>query len=190
MRQAIVFLLCLSACATSQTNGRLVDEYRARGTLSLVFERVAVIVLNGGPELRSAMEAHIVSEQRGSRLAASHTVLRPEDQRSYETVRQRLLDQKFDGAVTLRLIRGTEVNAAESEAGVKFTNYADSVPLGEPEFGTATVLVEASFYNLSDEKLVWRGIAEIPRSNDARTMARDAAGVIRARLRETGLVHD
>jgi hypothetical protein len=182
----VAVVLALVACASGAP---IIDSYRAPGTVSIVFNKVAVLVLNGGPERRAALEDQIVSSSNGSRLVAAHTLLTTEDQRSAASVGRKLLAEHCDGAATLRLIRPEEVNPAASDPGVSFSSYASSVSPEEPVFG-GKILVEASFYDLSDEKLVWRGIVECQHTTDPASVAREAVDAIRKELRGTGLVHD
>jgi len=179
--------LALGACSTS--NAHLVDAYRAPGTVSFVFNRVAVIVLNGSHDLRSSLEDEVVKTAGGTRLVASHTVLSEADARSAEAVRQALLDKKFDGAVTMRIIRPDEVNPAESSRGESFMTYAESAALsGEPAFG-GKVLIETTIYRLEDSKLVWRGIVENPKTTDAHATVRETVHALADHMRDTGLIH-
>src|SRR5262249_48393922 len=57
MKRVVLALLAVG-CASS--GARLVDAYRAPGTVSFVFNKVAVIALNGGPEQRAMIEDEIV----------------------------------------------------------------------------------------------------------------------------------
>ncbi len=193
MRKTLLSVCCALAavwtggCASS--SARLIDSYRAPGTVSLVFERVAVFVMNGGPELRGTLEDDIVRGSGSPRLIAAHSVLAGDEMRSVSTIRRTLLDKKFDGIVTLRLLRPDEIDPASTYAGESFSTYAGSVSPGEPAFGKGNIRIETSFYDLADEKLVWRGIVE-SNQNDPHEIARGVVYVIGSRLRQTGLVHD
>ena len=178
--------LTLAACATSGT--RLVDSYRAPGTVSIVLNRAAMLVMNGGPDVRASLEDEIVAGGNRARLIPAHTVLGPDDMRSVDAVRQKLLDQKFDGLVVLRVVRSTEIDPHAS-MGDSITTYAESAPPGEQAFG-GKALLEASIYELSDEKLIWTGLVETEPSKDAKAVVRAAAKVVREQLRDTGLLHD
>jgi hypothetical protein len=179
----------LAGCASS-SSAKLLDAYRAPGTVSIVFEKIAVLVLNGDRDLRSSLEAQVVaSAKQRNRLFAAHAALGT-DMPSVEVIKQKLAEQNFDGVIALRMIRATEVNTSASDPGVTFSSYASSVPPGEAPFGEGRVRVEASIYRLSDEHLVWRGIVEASGSNSPSELVADAVLVIRDELRDTGLVHD
>ena len=182
---AIVALL-LGHCSSSSAN--LVDTYRAPGTVSFTFDRVAVIVLNGSHDMRSSLEDEVVKTAGGHRLVASHTVLNESDQRSYDAVRQALLAKKFDGAATMRLIRPDEIDPYASSPGEGFTTFAQSVPAGEVPFG-GNVIIETSVYRLEDEKLVWRGLVEAPKG-DPKFTIRETVRALADHMRDTGLIHD
>ena len=191
-----VLLVCLSilvpfagGCASS--GARLLETWRAPGTMSFVFERSAVLVLNGGPERRATLEAEIVSAGNPSRLVAASNVLRPEELRSLPSVRQKLMEQGFDGILVMRLVRATEINPGESSQGESFTTYAGSVAPDDPPFGEGKLRIETSVYRLADEGLVWRAMVESDTSsNDPRIVVREAVSVMKDHLRGTGLVHD
>ena len=179
-------VLLIARCSSS--GAQIVDAYRAPGTVSFTFNRVAVIVLNGSHDLRSSLEDEVVKTAGGKRLVASHTVLGENDIRSYDTVRQALLSKQFDGAATMRLIRGDEIDPYASSPGESFSTYAESVPPGEPVFG-GKVVVETSVYRLSDEKLIWRGVVKADKGNPQATM-REVVQTLANHMRDTGLVHD
>ena len=148
-----------------------------------------MIVLNGSHDLRSSLEDEVVKTAGGTRLVASHTVLSEADARSAEAVRQALLDKKFDGAVTMRIIRPDEIDPSRSSQGESFITYAESADPGQPAFG-GKVLIETTIYRLEDSKLVWRGIVENPKTSDAHATIRDTVHALAGHFRDTGLIHD
>lgn len=186
---SLVLVLLLTGCSSSAPQARVVDFYRAPGTLSFAFERGVVLVLNGGPELRAQLENAVIAQSGRMRLVAASSVLQDGDMRGIETLRGRLLDQGYDGLLTMRVLRDTEVNPSQSEAGETFTTYAGSVPPGEDAFG-GMALIEAKIFRVSDEALVWRAVAECPNSGDPQAVVAEAVRVMMDELRRTGLVHD
>lgn len=183
-----VLVVLLAACGSS-SNQNLIESYRAPGTLSFVFDRVAVIALNGGPEVRQIAEDTAVKQGRAGRLVAAHTVLSGEAMRSYENARQSLVEQGFDGALTLRVVRAEEINPGETRPG-SFSSYAGSVPPGEAAFGEGRMRIEANVFRLADGALIWHGIAECKESRDPEVIVKEAAGIIAGEMRRTGLIHD
>jgi hypothetical protein len=99
-----------------------------------VFQKIAVLALNGGPDMRKQIEQQLADETHGKLVPAS-SVLGSGDMRSVPAMRKKLIDQGFDGVVTMRLIRGGEINPSQSIQGQSLTSYAESVPPGEPTFG-------------------------------------------------------
>jgi hypothetical protein len=181
-------LLLLARCSSS-SGAQIVDAYRAPGTVSFTFDRVAVIVLNGNHDLRSSLEDEVVKTGGGKRLVAAHTVLGEDDMRSYNAVRQALLSKKFDGAVTMRLVRPDEIDAYASKPGESFSTYAEGVPAGEAAFGGKTV-VETNIYRLSDEELIWRGVVTANKGANPQATIREIVQTLAGHMRDTGLLHD
>jgi hypothetical protein len=183
------FAVVLLVARCSSSGAQVVDAYRAPGTVSFTFNRVAVIVLNGSHDLRSSLEDEVVKTAGGNRLVASHTVLGENDIRSYQTVRQALLSKQFDGAATMRLVRADEIDEHASTPGEGFSTYAESVPAGEAAFG-GKVVVETSVYRLSDEQLVWRGVVAADKSATQQGTMREVVKALANHMRDTGLIHD
>ena len=192
-RRALCFFFAFAAACGSSSpsspHAKIVDSYRARGTVSFVYDKAAVLVLNGGPDLRRTLEAQVAAAAGNPKLFAAHSVLSTDDMRSAATMRQKLLEQKFDGLLVLRAIRETEVNPIESVAGESFSSYASSVPPGEDAFGAGKMLLETSVYNLTSEKLIWRAVVEADSTEGAQAMVRHAVNVMRHDLERTGLIH-
>jgi len=182
-RSVAAFLILAAGCSSG---AKILNSYRAPGTVSFVFQKVAVVVLNGSRDQRAALEDEVVKER--PRLVAAHTVLAPEDMRSVAVAKQRLLADKFDGVVTMRLIRATEVNP-ETVTGESFSSYAESVGNSEAPFGDNMVRIETNIYELPGEKLIWAAIVEAPRSQNPKDTVRAAVDVMLDELRSTGLVH-
>jgi hypothetical protein len=180
-------LLLFGHCSSS--GAHVVDAYRAPGTVSFTFNRIAVIVLNGSHDLRSSLEDEVVKAGGGQRLVASHTVLGESDMRSYQTVLQALLSKQIDGAVTMRLIRADEIDPYGSTQGESFTTYAQSVPAGEVPFA-GKVVVETNIYRLSDEKVIWRGVVASDKGADPQATMREVVHALANHMHETGLIHD
>jgi len=160
----------------------------APGTVSFVFNKTAVIVLNGGPDLRRQLEQQIQTDTHNRVIAAS-SILGEGDMRSIEAFKSKLLAEKFDGVIVLRMVRATEVNDAATVPGESFTNYANSVGQDEPAFG-GNHRVDARVFNVADEKLIWRATLDAHSSLDAPSMVSEIVKVLRDTLRDTGLVHD
>ena len=185
MRPWVAALTIVAAGCSS--GARILNSYRAPGTVSFVFTKVVVIVLNGSRDQRAALEDEVVKER--PRLVAAHTVLAPEDMRSVAVAKQKLLADKFDGVVTMRLIRATEVNPETLARGESFSSYAESSATPETPFGPNMVRIETNIYELPDEKLIWSATVEAPRSKEPRDTVRAAVDAMLDELRATGLVH-
>jgi len=183
-RSIAVFLIVAAGCSSG---ARILNSYRAPGTVSFVFSKVAVVVLNGSRDQRAALEDEVVKDR--PRLVAAHTILAPEDMRSVAVAKQKLLAEKFDGVVTMRLIRATEVNPETLHPGESFSSYAESAPNSEAPFGENMVRIETNIYELHGEKLIWAAIVEAPRSKNPKDTVRAAVDVMLDELRATGLVH-
>ena len=183
-RWIAVAALLAAGCASN--GAHVINTWRAPGTVSFVFSKVAVIVLNGSRDQRAVVEDELVKDR--PRLVAGHTVLTPADMRSVAVAKKVLLADKFDGVVTLRVIRATEVNPA-SVTGESFSSYAESVGVGEAPFGAGKIHIETNVYQIADEKLIWSAIVEADSSKDPKTIARAAADALLDELRSTGLVH-
>ena len=173
--------------AGCSSGARIMSTYRAPGTVSFVFSKVAVIVLNGSRDQRAVLEDEVVKDR--PRLIAGHTVLAPEDMRSVAVAKQKLLADKFDGVVTMRLIRATEVNPDTLHPGESFSSYSESAGSDEAPFGQNMVRIETNIYQLPDEKLIWSAIVEAPRAKDPKDTVRAAVDAMLDELRATGLVH-
>ena len=194
-RRALSFLLALAAAACGSTNpsspyAKIVDTYRARGTVSFVYDKAAVLVLNGGPDLRRTIEAQVAASAGNPKLFAAHSVLTIDDMRSAAAMRRKLLDQKFDGLLVMRVVRPNEVNPGETIPGETFSSYASSVDEGAPPFGEGKLLLETSVYRLESEKLLWRALVEADSTEGAQAMVRHAVNVMRGDLQRTGLIHE
>ena len=177
----------LIAAGCSSGGTRILNTYRAPGTVSFVFSKVAVIALNGSRDQRAAVEDELVKDR--PRLVAAHTVLAPADMRSVATAKKVLLADKFDGVVTMRVIRATEVNPEKLNPGETLSSYAESAGDSEAPFGQGKIRIETNVYQLADEKLIWSAIVETNQSNDPKAVARAAADALLDELRSTGLVH-
>jgi hypothetical protein len=184
----LLAIAALCACASSGTSGsaKLIDVWRAPGTVSFVFNKIAVLALNGGPDVRAQVEGLVAA--RDPRLTAASSVLGKEDMRGIEAIKRKLLAANFDGVIVMRLIREGEINPHASKPGESISSYANSVSPGEVPFG-GKLQIETTVYRVEDEGMIWKATVESDTSADRQTAIRDAVQVMSDHLRETGIIH-
>jgi len=173
----------------------LTTKYRDPDVRKLDFQKVAAMAIhNDGPQRRLA-EAEMVNQMGPDAVAASKII--PEDARGdMNKVRAALTEAGVDGAVTIRLL-GSRVEVKEQRDPVptqymKLWDYYGFTyaAVTEPTYLTeqTTLDVEVNVYSLTENKLLWSGVAHTERPTLVETVVRDVAETVTRELRRERLL--
>ena len=152
-----IAILFLTACASS-SGPEILETYRAPGTLQINFKKVAVLVQNGGPDLRRRIESQVAAYSQRTPIIPASDILGDGDMRSVSSIREKLMADSFDGVISMRLVRGGEVAPSHSRTNTVMSND-DAAGEGNQAFG-GKLRIETEVYSLQDAKLIWSAIVE------------------------------
>lgn len=187
---AVLPLLCVLAGCGSPT--KLSTSWKnPSATGPLAFKKVAVVVLNSTPGDRRAQEDELVRHITRTKAVSSHSFVQDNELGDHAKVKQRIIDDGFDGAVVLRLVdtqkETTYVpgNTSYWYDGASFVPYQYS----SGYYVTDTIVrAEVSLYTVPEGKLIWAGSSATTNPANARELAMQVAQAAAAELRKQGLL--
>lgn len=177
-------ILLLTACSASTY---LTDVHREPGAQFASYQRVAAVVVAQDEDTRREAEDEIV-RQLGARGVASYTILTPEDERSPESVRQKLLSAGCDGAVVMSLLSAGEepidVTGNIPDAHKAFTGYYGA-GRGQAAGWEQVVRIETEIFALAENRLLWSAASKTFEASSAREVVADVSKAVAAEIRKT-----
>lgn len=187
---ALSGLVVLSACTSTQP--KLVETWRAPGTVQVSFDKVLAVAFIADAEMRRDLENAMVREIKGAQAVASHTLIDKAEERDSEKIKSRLRDAGFDGAVTLKLVGADEIMAAKPNSNDPFWGYYhDSWPVvyetGYLE-GYRVIRIETGIYSLREDKKIWSAVTRNVDPQSEAGLIHDIASTVGRELRRQKLV--
>jgi hypothetical protein len=189
---ALLFLLCLSGCASVS----LVESWKDQETPRKRYGDLLVVAISENRQARQIVEEVLAAELRKKGLSAtpSYTVTGVEAQLSRSLIEKAVQATAADSVVTTRLVDLKE--RKHSSGGFVMTSrettgYADYYGAGMVSYATfdmkpveittsTTYALETNLFDTATQRLVWGGI----------TNAVDPTGVITLSERYSGVVID
>jgi hypothetical protein len=171
VRGAVSFVvLSLAALlATGCSTTKIVESWEAPGLVAsdLAFEHVIAIAEVRAIARQRVAEDALATAVTRTKVTPAHTLLSQEDRADVERLRQALIRNDIDGAITVRLVgiedRQTYVpGSVRSYQGGYYGYYGRGTVIYDPGYvRTDThVFVETSLYNVAAGKLLWAGVSE------------------------------
>jgi hypothetical protein len=172
---------------------RLETTWRSAEAESVLFRKVAVVVLNGSPGERRAVEDEIVNQVRSTPAVASYTFVSETDLPNRNRVVELIRQHNCDGAIVLRLIapdKPASYVPGKDNYFLSTTDYTSELPRATPRADTvdAPVRAETSYYSTVDGKLLWAGSSSARAPVNARDLATKVARESAAELRRQALL--
>ena len=143
--------------------------------------------------MRENAENAIRANIRGPEVVPSYKMFSVAELKNREQVKERLLQDGFDGVVGLRLVSAEqELGWAPGVAPVGFWggyDYGYGAVGGGPEVYVETVVrVEIKVYSLTEDKLIWGGVSESIDPGGVQSLIAKIAEAAGKELRRQGLI--
>ena len=189
MAAIAILLLLLAGCASP----RVTQSWRSPTlTGPMHFKKIAVLVNHPDAYARKAGEDAMVAQIGADRAVAGYTFLTDADRKDINVVRSKLEAGGFDGAVTMRpagMRSGADGPGNPGALDTFVDEYNRGVFAapdgGNPSAGAEAVLsVRTSIYTVSDGKMIWWAVTDIPNPKYAHQIIADVAKVVSAELRK------
>lgn len=205
----LVFMLAVVGslgvgCASST---QFVQSWASPDAKPLAFTKVIAIGVDANEGSRRIAEEEICKSIKNPAVVCipSWSVLPGEAARDTDTAKAKIQEQRFDGAVILRVL-GIDKEVIETPAtttvGIGFYQPPGFYHPMYGYYGTSwgmayrpgstrvrrTVRVETNIYSVRDEKLVWSGVSETVNPDNTASMVAAIAGKAGWILRREGLV--
>jgi hypothetical protein len=193
----VILSLGVTGCATT----RFTSTWKAPDArpVHLSGQRVLAVCLSASPAKRLAAEDILAREltERGAQGVASYTLFSAEQVKDVEKVKARLLDEGFDGVVTLRVV-GQQQRVAYTPGawtGPYYGGFRGYWGYGwgavyEPGYlSTETVVsVETLIYSVKQDKLLWAGVSETTDPSKLDGFIGELADAVGDEMKKAGLL--
>jgi hypothetical protein len=189
MKRAVcIATLLFAACA--QTT--ILSSWKDPTAGALRFHKTIVFAPARDASLRRSAENELAKQlaERGVQSVPSYTVfpdpVRPED----ESVRERVKELGFDGAIVMRVVsvnrEATWMPGTWSGPYYSFWGW----PAYDPGYVTydTYVRVETNVYSLPDERLVWASATRTANPKDVRDLVDETVKAVTKSMRDQGMV--
>jgi hypothetical protein len=183
----------LLACASCASSPAVLDSWRDPGQRVLEPERTVVVVVSGETNFRRATEEELVSRLHASRSGTSYAFLDAAALQTPKEAAELARAHGFDSALVVRVLGVGEPVPELAEgatpgyvhmAGQSFSTAVLWSAGGDEglERRKRTFRLQARFYTLGSDKLVWSGIVEVHDPQSARELAHQSATVLAEEL--------
>jgi len=190
--------LALLFCVSCSSSPAVVDSWRDPEQREVKHEKTVVVVVSGETNFRRVAEETLVSRLDPDRSGTSYGFLDAAALQTPKEAAELARTHGFDSALVVRVLGVgepvPELGAPDSPeyvhlAGQSFSTAVLWSSVGDEGLDRRkrTFRLQARFYALDSDKLVWSGIVEVHDPESARELAQQSAKVLQAELSEQGL---
>jgi hypothetical protein len=192
-------LLCVSACAT--TNTTFVSTWKAPGVhgINPLGKRIAAMVISPDPNRRRSAEVYLANDLtiRGARGVASYTILGLEPGTA-DSARMRLKEAGIEAVIVMRMVGKDQVTygdpgglsgSAYGSFGSYYSSYGVQMTYRTSTVQTdTTISIETLIYSLKDDKLIWAGTSRTINPENLSTLVTEVADGVAQAVAKQGLI--
>lgn len=185
-------VLALAACSTTH----ITSSWRGPAAGPVRFQKIAALALVANEASRREAEDEMVKQIRHGTAVPGYALFQARELEDHETVKAKLRDGGFDGALVLRLVRVEKEHSwsrdADPASYYSFSSYYRMAAPMAYDPGTleetAVVRVETSIFSLAEDKLVWACLSDTTAVDGASALVRSLAIAVADELESEGLL--
>jgi hypothetical protein len=157
------------------------------------FKKIVVLAIHPDAVTRRIVEDEMVKQIGSDRTVPGYTVLSDAERDNVTTVKAKVQQLGFDGAVTIKPAgaRSASANAGPGSSHSFIEDYDKSVSSPEHSGGTTSqnvLVVQTNIYSVAEGKLLWQATVDLYDPKDARQIVADVVKVVGAELRKEKLI--